>query len=900
VVFLKNIWPIFQEEISSKKTDITFKSLLQKYFETHLGGTLNFEEVKRFLSRERALFLIDGLDEVPERLRCSLVELIVTFRVEYINNHFLLTSRPHGIDAGIMSYLGEYLCDIEYLDKKKINEFISNLLKVVSRQNVDYARVSVTEMISDIKFHKHADVFTRNPLFLTALCFFYLENGKQLPIQRADLYDSIIRNFLSRRFNDLSDPEKVTRIEDYLKHLAFLMQEQDRKIIEVGKAKELLKEYFPHKDESPSHYKIRIDNLYAEIEPRCGLLKCTCEAELEFIHSTFQEFMAAWHMLYTDTDYKKYLKNSGWHETILFYTSLISREHKERANLMVNEFLSNPPNDTDGTQKLWLLGAKVLRDIQPNRRDSKVIYLAREKMKTILESEAPLEERFEAGEILGILGDDRIKSYPIVVNGGAFFRGSNKYKWEKPSGNIDLDGFMMAKYPVTNTEFACFIQDGGYNNKDFWCSDGWTWKEIKKISAPMFWYDRKWNGLNFPVVGVNWYEAKAYTMWLNKKTGDEYTLPTEAQWEKAARGSEGFIYPWGKEFNKNLCNTSESRLNRTSPVGIFPGGKSPFGCFDMAGNVWEWCLDWYDEYYYKNSPGKNPEGPVSGNFRVIRGGSWFNEAWRCLGSFRDYDEPEDRLNCLGFRLVKKLKVTDINATPNINGDSIVVKPANNNFQDHEKVFKDELKGQSVKVELFKKREEDRKSVKKILIISSNPKTTPRIQFDEEIKEIEEALGRSKYRDQFEILSKLRVSFKVLRRALLDHDPQIVHFIGHGNEDGLLLEDEFGLAVPISPEVLSGLFKLFSDKVEFIILNACYSELQANVIIEHINYVIGMRGEIKDKASIEFTVGFYDALGAGKSVEESFKFGCNAIQQMFPNLPEHLIPILKKRGNLRKL
>jgi hypothetical protein len=193
-----------------------------------------------------------------------------------------------------------------------------------------------------------------------------------------------------------------------------------------------------------------------------------------------------------------------------------------------------------------------------------------------------------------------------------------------------------------------------------------------------------------------------------------------------------------------------------------------------------------------------------------------------------------------------------------------------------------------------KQEAKPEHTKKILILSANPKTTPRLRLDEEVREIEEGLLRSKQRGQFEIKARLAVRLRDIRRALLDHKPQIVHFTGHGKEDGLIVEDEMRLAVPISAKALAGLFELFSSQVECVVLNACYSAQQAAAIKKHIDYVIGMRKEIKDSAAIEFAVGFYDALGAGRSVEEAFKFGCNAILQKFPDLPEHLIPVLKKR------
>lgn len=185
------------------------------------------------------------------------------------------------------------------------------------------------------------------------------------------------------------------------------------------------------------------------------------------------------------------------------------------------------------------------------------------------------------------------------------------------------------------------------------------------------------------------------------------------------------------------------------------------------------------------------------------------------------------------------------------------------------------------------------SVQKILILAANPKDTSRLLLDEEVREIEEGLRGAKHRDRFEISSVWAVRLRDIRRALLDFEPNIVHFIGHGEENGLLTEDEVGFPVRISAKTLSGLFELFSNRIECVILSACYSIPQAMAISKHINYVIGMRREINDKAAIEFSVGFYDALSAGKTVEEAFKFGCSALRMM--SVSDHLIPVLKKRS-----
>jgi CHAT domain len=185
---------------------------------------------------------------------------------------------------------------------------------------------------------------------------------------------------------------------------------------------------------------------------------------------------------------------------------------------------------------------------------------------------------------------------------------------------------------------------------------------------------------------------------------------------------------------------------------------------------------------------------------------------------------------------------------------------------------------------------------KILIISANPKNTSRLRLDEKVREIEEGLRRSKLWEKFSIKSAWALRPKDLRRTLLDEQPHIVHFSGHGSPDGLVLENLIGEAFVVSPEALEGLFNLFRDNLECILLNACYSEAQAAAIAKRIPHVIGMEKEITDEAALEFSIGFYDALGAGRSINEAFNFGCNAIQ-----LLEHLHghpPILLCRAENR--
>ena len=181
----------------------------------------------------------------------------------------------------------------------------------------------------------------------------------------------------------------------------------------------------------------------------------------------------------------------------------------------------------------------------------------------------------------------------------------------------------------------------------------------------------------------------------------------------------------------------------------------------------------------------------------------------------------------------------------------------------------------------------------ILILAANPQGTTPLRLDEEVREIDAGLERALHREQFDLKQKWAVQPRDIRRAMLDSEPSIVHFSGHGTGDeGLVFEDETGRARLVDGEALAGLFELFADRVECVVLNGCYSEVQATAIARHVNYVIGMNKAIGDRAAIEFAVGFYDALGAGRPVEFAYKYGCAAIR--LAGIPEHLTPVLTSK------
>jgi len=194
---------------------------------------------------------------------------------------------------------------------------------------------------------------------------------------------------------------------------------------------------------------------------------------------------------------------------------------------------------------------------------------------------------------------------------------------------VDLDSFYIDIYEVTNADYAKFI-----NSEDV---------KAAGFKKPRFWDDPDYNDPRQPVVGVSWKEARAFCLWNNKR------LPTEAEWEKAARGKRPINFPWGNEEPDNTKLNYNNELGKPAPVGSYEAGKSDYGVYDLSGNVSEWMFDWHNGEYYQFSPRKNPKGPHKGQYKVTRGGNWRNIKEDVRLTYRGATVPKLRSKTLGFR-----------------------------------------------------------------------------------------------------------------------------------------------------------------------------------------------------------------------------------------------------------
>jgi len=462
----------------------------------------------------------------------------------------------------------------------------------------------------------------------------------------------------------------------------------------------------------PKEVQRRLEVFLDWSKERCNILEEGADGQYRFTHHrTFQEYLAAGYLVSLETEGIKtsleLVSNRDWWETLRLMVAATPDSVRR------GEFLRRAL--ADQKEEGALLVATCLAEVRDPYLDPALMRETQERLLGIMTDPAlsVKENRALAGQLLGRLGDPRPDvqvDVPVVVpvSAGIFSIGSSEtnkqaFPDERPLHEVSLSTFWIGRYPVTNAQYACFVDAKGYETERFWTSNGWRWRQgkykpdlsyikekdtrelvrrwiemrtVAERERPYFWKDSRWNIRNHPVVGVTWFEAIAYCKWLGEeleKTHSaaivwqdgrpiplsvegktlEVRLPMEAEWEASARGQAGNEWPWGNTFDPKLANTSESEIGQTTTVGLYPAAASPCGALDMAGNVWEWCQSLYQPYPYQADDGREDleaDGP-----RVRRGGSWLSDAGDARCAYRYWYVPEVFNPFIGFRVVLSLK-----------------------------------------------------------------------------------------------------------------------------------------------------------------------------------------------------------------------------------------------------
>ena len=271
-----------------------------------------------------------------------------------------------------------------------------------------------------------------------------------------------------------------------------------------------------------------------------------------------------------------------------------------------------------------IMGISKLTALEKEALDMKIRSLIASAIRASKESTASPRISSISTSTSTIIGKDSAEM--VLIPAGSFEMGSNEEDDEKPVHTVYVDAFYMDKYEVTNVQYQKFMRATGHRE-------------------PKYWNDSRFNQPNQPVVGVSWHDATAYARWAGKR------LPTEVEWEKAARGGlEGRRYPWGNTINSSNAHYDQD-LGTGKPASVGSYSPNGYGLYDMAGNVGEWCADWGDLDYYSNSPLRNPQGPSTGEWSVLRGGSWDGYTILLRVADRIRSNPADAFNSGGFRCV---------------------------------------------------------------------------------------------------------------------------------------------------------------------------------------------------------------------------------------------------------
>jgi len=521
---------------------------------------------------------------------------------------------------------------------------------------------------------------------LTALAALH-HNQKKLPEQRAELYESIIEWLSSSRPREgRAEPGRCVAL---LQNVALAMQAHPGGRIEQmarPEAARAIRSSWPELLEGQAQ--AAAQSFLENEEVDSGII-VRRDGNIAFWHLTFQEHLAARALAARDRDREEILRSDRvyqpeWREAVQLLAGILYGHGRERVDDMFSTVLAamgDKPSLDARARCVGLLGAAV-RDLAPvgyhptdvryrEALDAVMGIFDRERSRTV-----DIDVAIAAAEALGRAGDPRFADpvaplrdpgHPhwVPIPACAFQMGAQredpsdpnydpdagpkKSNWpECPVHSVQLTEYRIGKYPVTVCEYARFVEAGGYADESHWSSGGFG-----DATQPRVWDDQREHPTR-PVVHVNWYEACAYAAWATgrlREAGHQgvVRLATEAEWERAARGAEGRKHPWGgDEPNDRLLNLCDN-VGAPTPVGVYPLGATPEGICDLAGNVWEWCWDWYAAYV--NADVADPRGPDSGVGRVLRGGCWVNIPRFCRSANRYRYAPDSWLSGFGFRVV---------------------------------------------------------------------------------------------------------------------------------------------------------------------------------------------------------------------------------------------------------
>lgn len=656
--------------------------------------TFAAEPVRELLENGRILLLLDGLDEVTTTAaRLFVRDAVVAFLARYPQNRCLVTCRilsyqpPESDDDPDLRLPDNFaVAELAPFDEAKIDRFIdawyAELAQVGSVRAQDEA--GLVQRLKTAVRRPDLWRLAPNPLLLTVMALVHTHQGR-LPDARALLYENTIDMLLWRWEEVKAGGQKeapplrqlllkANRSEMDLRRLlwqlAFAAHQRtpseagDEALADISET-QLTRglEGLKRGDWNWAH------QIVATMKLRAGLLLERSPGQFTFPHRTFQEYLAGAY-LSVQADFSQQatrLAGEGglWREVILLAVGRLVHlaGDWDKPYALVNRLCLVKETDSDTAWKnAWLAGDVLLEmGLAQVAEDADV---GSELLERVCQRLAQLltlgkltpRERVEAGDILGRLGDLRpgvstLEPDLVRVGAGKFLMG------EKELHEIEIaQPFAIGRYPVTNAQYQFFVEDGGYTEKwrHCWTEAGWQWKRNR--SGP-----QDYEGFtlpNQPRVGVSWYDVVAYVRWLAETTGKPYRLPTEAEWERAGRHTDGRTYPWGEAWQDGLANTKEAELGEMTAVGIFPGDTAVCGVQDMSGNVIEWCQTRrknsqnkdYSQPYRQDDDRENLEG---GNniYREIRGGLWGGEnKWSHCGA-RYWSSPGYVSRDLGFRVV---------------------------------------------------------------------------------------------------------------------------------------------------------------------------------------------------------------------------------------------------------